>query len=72
MASTTSSSAEDPQKSILEDVIFYAENPVIGNRVNEIMRRGFPFKTKEGLDFCKRNVLDDEARKLICVKAISN
>ena len=63
MASTTSLSSEDPQKSILEDGIFYAEDPVVGKRVDEIMRKGFPFKTEEGLDFCKGNVLDDEVSK---------
>lgn len=63
MALTTSLSSEDPQKSILEDGIFYAEDPVVGKRVDEIMRKGFPFKTEEGLDFCKGNVLDDEVSK---------
>jgi hypothetical protein len=35
MASTTPLSSEDPQKSILEDGIFYAEDPVVGKRVDE-------------------------------------
>jgi hypothetical protein len=72
MASTASLPAEDPQKSILEDGVFYAKDPVIGKRVDEIAQKGFPFRTEEGLDFCKLNALDDKVRKLICAKAISN
>jgi hypothetical protein len=63
MASTTSLSSEDPHKSILEDGVFYAQDAVVGKRVNEIMRKGYPFKTEEGLDFCKRNVLDNKVSK---------
>lgn len=63
MASTTSLLAEDPQKSILEDGVFYAEDPVIGKRVDDIAQNGFPFRTEEGLDFCKLNALDDKASK---------
>lgn len=60
MASTNSLPAEDPQKAILEKGVFCAEDPVVGKRVDEIARKGFPFKTEEGLDFCKTNALDDE------------
>jgi hypothetical protein len=63
MASTNSLPAEDPQKSILEDGVFCTEDPVVGKRVDEIAQKGFPFKTEEGLDFCKINVLDDEVSK---------
>ena len=63
MASTTSLPVEDPQKSILEDGVFCAEDPVVGSRVDEIAQKGFPFKTEEGLDFCKINALDDEVSK---------
>lgn len=63
MASTNSLSGEDPQKAILEDGVSRTEDPVIGNRVDEIIRKGFPFKTEEGLDFCKINALDNEVSK---------
>jgi len=63
MASTNSLPGEDPQKAILEDGVFRTEDPVVGNRVDEIARKGFPFKTEEGLDFCKINALDDEVSK---------
>jgi len=69
MASTKSVSAEDPQKAILEVGVFCAEDPVVGKRVDEIAQKGFPFQTEEGLDFCKRNALDDNVRKLICITA---
>jgi hypothetical protein len=63
MASTASLSSDDPQKSFLEDGIFYAEDPVVGKQVDEIIGKGFPFKTEEGLGFCKENILDDKVSK---------
>ena len=63
MASTNSLPAKDLQKAILEDGFFYAEDPVVGSRVDEIAQKGFPFKTVVGLDFCKINALDDEVGK---------
>lgn len=63
MASTNSLPAKDQQEAILGDGVFYAEDPVVGSRVDEIARKGFPFKTEVGLDFCKINALDDEVGK---------
>jgi len=63
MASAASLPAEDPQDSILEDGVFCVEDPVVGKRVDEIAQKGFPFKTEEGLDFCKLNTLDDKVSK---------
>lgn len=62
MASTTSLSAEDPGKYILEDGVFRVEDPIVRKRVDEISQKGFPFKTEEGLDFCKLNTLNDKVR----------
>jgi len=60
MASITSLSAADIQKLFLEDAAFYyVDDPVVGERVNEIQKRGFPIESADGLDFCKENVLDD-------------
>ncbi|KAF2176763.1 hypothetical protein K469DRAFT_605911 [Zopfia rhizophila CBS 207.26] len=53
-------STKKPRESILEDGVFWVEDPVIGKRVDEIAKKGFPFKTEEGLDFCKLNTLDDK------------
>jgi hypothetical protein len=36
MALTTSLLAENPQKSILEDGVFYVEDLIVGKRVDEI------------------------------------
>jgi hypothetical protein len=65
MASTASLLAEDPDKSILKDGVFYANDPVIGKCVDEFAQNGFPFRTEEGLDFCILNALDDKVRKLV-------
>lgn len=53
-------STKNPQECILEDGAFWVEDPIIGRRVDEIAEKGFPFKTKEGLEFCKVNTLDDK------------
>lgn len=73
MASTTSLQAEGLLKPILEDGIFCAEDAIVGQRVDGIAQKRFPFKTAEGLDFCKLNTLDDKvSREIIRAETISN
>ena len=55
--------SEDLQKSILEDRIFYVEDLVVRKQVNKIIRKGFLFKIKEGLDFYKGNILNNKVSK---------
>ncbi|KAI9765873.1 MAG: hypothetical protein M1839_005289 [Geoglossum umbratile] len=55
-----SSSTEEPRKAIEKDGFFCRVDPIIGKRVDEFAKKGYPFKTEEGLDFCKLNTLDDE------------
>lgn len=45
----------------MEDGLLFFEDPDIGRRVDEIDKKGFPFQTEEGLDFCRRSILDDTA-----------
>ncbi|OQU97149.1 hypothetical protein CLAIMM_03127 isoform 3 [Cladophialophora immunda] len=61
MANGQSTSTRPPQVSILEDGVFCVEDAVIGKRVKEIEEKGFPFKTLDGLEFCKLHTFDDEA-----------
>ena len=63
MSTPNSLPAQDPQKAILEDRVFYTEDPVVGKRVDEITQKGFLFKTEEGLDFCKTNALNNKVSK---------
>jgi hypothetical protein len=49
-----------PRDWILEDGVYWIKDPIIGERVNEMKEKDFPFKTEYGLDFCKVNTLDDE------------
>jgi hypothetical protein len=60
MASAELFSVEQTRKEILEDGFSYRSDSVIGERVDAIAKRGFPFKTEEGLDFCKLSTIDDE------------
>lgn len=53
-------SMKPPREAIVEDGVFWVEDPVVGKRVDEIAKKRFPFKTEEGLEFCKLNTLDDK------------
>ncbi|KAH8708414.1 hypothetical protein GQ44DRAFT_777187 [Phaeosphaeriaceae sp. PMI808] len=59
MTSISSLSAEDIQNTFSEDAIFYVEDAAVGGRVKEMQVKGFPIESADGLDFCKKNVLDD-------------
>jgi hypothetical protein len=63
MALMTSLLLEDPWKSILEGRIFYVKDLVIRKWVNKIIRKGFLFKIREGLDFYKGNILNNKVNK---------
>ena len=52
---------ESSTTSILEDGVLFFEDPDIGRRVDEFDKKGFPFQTEEGLDFCRKSTLDDTA-----------
>ena len=61
MASIESSTIEQLRQAILDHGFCYQADPVIGRRVNEIAAKGFPFKKKDGLEFCKLSTFDDKA-----------
>ncbi|KAK0627095.1 hypothetical protein B0T14DRAFT_424150 [Immersiella caudata] len=58
MASTTFS-LEDARRRLDEDGFVHLDDPSIGDRVSNLEQKGFPFISKDGLEFCRR-VLDDE------------
>lgn len=64
MASIESSTTEQFRQAILDDGFFYLADPNIGERVNQIAAKGFPFKTEEGLAFFKLSTFDDEASNM--------
>jgi len=53
-----SESVEDVRRSILENGYFLVKDPLIGERVRDMERRGFPYASEYGLDLCKV-VIDD-------------
>ena len=63
MASFDSFTTEQLRQEILDHGFCYQRDAVVGERVNKIAEKGFPFKTEEGLDFCKLNTFDDKASK---------
>ena len=63
MASFGSLSTEQLRRAILDHGFCYQPDPVVGERVTEMQQNGFPFKTVEGLDFCKLSTFDDKVSK---------
>lgn len=51
--------SEGPRNLILEEGIFFLEDPEIGRRVHEFDENKFPFQTEECLDFIEKNILND-------------
>jgi hypothetical protein len=72
MDSITSRSAADVRKLFAEDAFYFVEDPVIGERVQEMQRNGFPIESVDGLDFCKQNVLDDRVSRKAVLLDLSN
>ena len=56
---STEFSLEDATRLLLEDGFFAMEDANIGDLVSEMERRGFPYSSEYGLDFCKDHVLGD-------------
>jgi hypothetical protein len=59
MASITSLSAAEVRELFSKETIFYVEDPTVGERVQDMKKKGMLLETSDGLDFCKRNVFDD-------------
>jgi hypothetical protein len=68
----TSLPAADVRRLFAEGAVYSIEDPVIGERVQEMQRNGFPIESMEGLDFCKQNVLDDRVSKKSLLFDLSN
>jgi hypothetical protein len=58
--STTAVALQD----ILRDGVFFRPDPIIGPRVDAMMKNGPQFKTEEGLDFCRASTVDNEVCKI--------
>jgi hypothetical protein len=59
MASATFS-LEDARRRLDEDGFVHLDDPSIGDRVSILEQKSFPFVSKDGLEFCRERVLDDE------------
>lgn len=57
---TDTFSLEVAKKALEENGFFDLEDSATGEYVEQMERRGFPFASEYGLDFCKERVLDDE------------
>lgn len=45
------------KKTLDEEGFLRLEDPALGDDLSEMERKGFPFWTEDGLDFCKHHVL---------------
>ena len=43
---------------------YHQQDLIVGRKVDELSEKGFPFKTEEGLDFCKLYTFDHEVSRL--------
>lgn len=62
---STSASDELSSGNLDEDGFVVWRGLVFGQRFDGFVRKGLPFKSADGLDFCKLNVLSDAVSKLI-------
>ncbi|PGG98887.1 hypothetical protein GX51_06534 [Blastomyces parvus] len=60
MASSKPLQPEDLVTSIETEGFFSIADAAIGRRVDEFAAKHYPFRTLEGLDFCKTNALDEK------------
>ncbi|EDN07029.1 predicted protein [Histoplasma mississippiense (nom. inval.)] len=60
MASSNPLRPEDLVTSIETEGFFSIADSAIGRRVDEFAAKQYPFRTLEGLDFCKTNTLDEK------------
>jgi hypothetical protein len=47
------------RRSLLEEGFFDLNDSTVGDRVLEMERRGFPYLTEYGMDFCKQFAFDE-------------
>ncbi|KAI8710401.1 hypothetical protein NCS52_01576700 [Fusarium sp. LHS14.1] len=64
MASTTLS-LEVVMKSIVDEGFFGLKDSAIGEDILEMERKGFPYFSEYGLDFCKRHVLNERILSIV-------
>jgi hypothetical protein len=57
---------------LIEEGVFFLDDPDVGRRFQEVKEKGFPFQTVEGLDFCRISTLQDEVSEVQRLHGISN
>ena len=71
IARMDSPTTDQLKKIIVHHGFYHQPELVVGKEVDEISERGFPFRTEEGLDFCKVHTFDNEVRVVSrCTKEI--
>ena len=58
-------STEQLRSIILHYGFHHQSESSMGQKVDEISERGFPFKTEEGLALCKANTFDNEVSSIL-------
>lgn len=57
---------------LIEEGVFFLDDPEVGRRFQEIKEKRFPFQTVEGLEFCRISTLQDEVSEARRLHGISN
>ncbi|CAG8005772.1 unnamed protein product [Penicillium olsonii] len=53
------------RRTLLEEGFFDLNDSTVGDRVLEMERRGFPYLTEYGMDFCKQFAFDERIRSIL-------
>lgn len=49
---------------IVRHGLYHQQDSIFGRKVDELSGKGFPFKTEEGLAFCKLYTFDNEVGRV--------
>lgn len=55
----------DAENLLLNEGFFFAEDASLGDDISELERRGFPYYSEYGLEFCSQYVLNEVSRENI-------
>jgi len=65
----TSTSGDLSRRELNKDGFVVLRGSIFGQRIKGFVRKGLPFKTIEGLDFYRANVLNDVVSKLYALSS---
>jgi hypothetical protein len=72
MSKSTPMALAQSEACLIEEGVFFLDDPEVVRRVQEINEKRFPFQTVTGLDFCRISTLQDDVSEAQKLYGISN